>query len=514
MRGDTRRRSILLAALLVGPLLVAGIGQVQASEHEHTATDETIEGQGGTDIHITVFEPAGASAEDPVPVILHSHGWSGSRWTDVSQAEAYLDAGYGVVSIDHRGHGDSGGQAQVMDPDFEAEDDQAVIDHVAGLDWVQLDGPGDPVLGAIGGSYGGGYQFITALDETHETGDTRLDALSPDITWHDLAQSLAPNEVPRSLWVDALYWLAKAGPTEIAPWIDEAYQQGVVTGDVPEDAATRFYEHSPAWFVDRGTRLDVPTLISQGEPDNLFPLNQAVDNWQRTLTDDARAESLLLGHLTGHTLPSVVPPGNAVPTGNPCADAFGGMTELRLAFFDVHLRDRAADLPDAPVNLATEDGACVSMDDLPGTSPHAVGEDLLVNAGPAGAPVRAAIDGSSGPSTVSGIPTLEATVDVTRPYPSVAQPVRVFVGIAVGASPADARVLGNQWMPIQLPGPGTYSVSMDLAGVSDEVAAEESLYLVVSPTVDQFAHNPSRAPALVELTDITVGLPLVGPSAS
>src|SRR3712207_7113541 len=62
-------------------------------------------------------------------------------------------------------------------PERETEDIQAVIDHVADIDWVALDAPGDPVLGAIGGSYGGGYQTMTALDEIHETGHTRFNAL-------------------------------------------------------------------------------------------------------------------------------------------------------------------------------------------------------------------------------------------------------------------------------------------------------------------------------------------------
>lgn len=505
-----------LAVLLVALALTAPVlaDASSAQEDAHTATDETLTSFDGTEIAITVFRPAGASSGDPVPVILHSHGWTGSRWTEVSEAEAYLEEGYGVVSIDQRGHGDSGGQAEILDPDIEAEDDQVVIDHIATLDWVQLDEPGDPVLGAIGGSYGGGYQFITALDQTHETGSTRLDALAPDITWHDLAQSLAPNDVPRSLWNDALYWLAKAGPTEIAPWIDDAYREAVVTGSAPEDAAQRFYEHSPAWFVDQGTQLDVPALITQGETDNLFPLNEAVHNWERTLTDAARADSFLVGHLTGHTLPSIVPPGSTIPAGNPCAEAFGGTTGLRLAFFDTHLKGEAATLPANPVNLATEDGTCVALDALPDTVEHPVSRPLVTNAGPAGVPVRAGLDGATGPATISGIPTLSATVDVTRPSPYISEPVRVFVGLAVGATPADARVLGNQWMPIQLPGPGTHTVSMDLSGVSDELSANEQLYLVVSPNVDQFAHHPSRVPALVELTDVQVGVPLVGAAAS
>ncbi|MGH8986790.1 MAG: alpha/beta hydrolase family protein [Acidimicrobiia bacterium] len=81
--------------------------------------------------------------------------------------------------MDQRAHGDSEGQAHVQDPTKETEDVKAVIDHVAKLEWVKLDRPGDPVLAAIGGSYGGGYQTMTALDEIHETGRTRFRRATP-----------------------------------------------------------------------------------------------------------------------------------------------------------------------------------------------------------------------------------------------------------------------------------------------------------------------------------------------
>ena len=63
---------------------------------------------------------------------------------------------------------------------------------------------GDPVLGAIGGSYGGGYQFVGALSEVRDRGATRFDALVPEITWFSLTESLFPQGVPRTEWAAAL----------------------------------------------------------------------------------------------------------------------------------------------------------------------------------------------------------------------------------------------------------------------------------------------------------------------
>ena len=86
----------------------------------------TIPSFDGTGIEIIVCKPAGASVSDPAPVVLHSHGWGGSRWADCGSAQGWLDAGWGAVSISQRGFGNSGGEAHVHDPDFEGRDNIAV----------------------------------------------------------------------------------------------------------------------------------------------------------------------------------------------------------------------------------------------------------------------------------------------------------------------------------------------------------------------------------------------------
>src|SRR3712207_2145473 len=138
------------------------------------------------------FKPGAASKRNRVPVVFHSHGWGGSRTTGVDSFKSYLDAGFGVLSFDQRGFGESGGKAHVEDPAFEGEDVIRLINHVAKLNWVAKDRPNDPVLGAIGGSYGGGYQFVGAFTEVMKFGRTRFDALAPEITWYSPNQSLRP----------------------------------------------------------------------------------------------------------------------------------------------------------------------------------------------------------------------------------------------------------------------------------------------------------------------------------
>src|SRR5687767_8821047 len=61
-----------LIALAVLAAAVLGAGTAQAA---HTATSEVLKSKkDGIDIAITIFQPETATAENPVPLILHSHG--------------------------------------------------------------------------------------------------------------------------------------------------------------------------------------------------------------------------------------------------------------------------------------------------------------------------------------------------------------------------------------------------------------------------------------------------------
>src|SRR5687768_6328918 len=68
------------------------------------------------EICYSLFKPAGAGPKAQVPLLMHSHGWGGTRTTDAASFQEFLDAGYGVLSYDQRGFGESGGQAHVENP--------------------------------------------------------------------------------------------------------------------------------------------------------------------------------------------------------------------------------------------------------------------------------------------------------------------------------------------------------------------------------------------------------------
>lgn len=513
----TRSFSVLAASILLGVLVAAPASAV-------TSSDVTITSFDGTPIVITVCQPDGASAGSPVPVILHGHGWGGSRSGCGSFGDE-LAAGFGVVSIDFRGFGASGGQANVHDPDFEGRDVLAIIDYVAGLPWVELDAPGDPVMGAIGGSYGGGYQFMAALLETAENGDTRLDALAPEITWYDLTQALAPNGVVRTAWVSALF---AAGAAALPSYVHEGYAYTMATGMPPDgsipgtpDIWTEFRQHGPVHYASQGIQLDIPVLIGQGHPDTLFNLNEGLHNFFSTLTPAARAESYFIGYNGGHVLPFAYPP-NVSSSGDPCsADALGGsgnFGDLAIQFFNVHLKGVAGTLPAHPIGLATADtDRCVWLDDLPepeSARPRllpnlpglAVAPGLGVTLTGLGAPVYLPlVENAEGGFTLAGIPRLSGTLT------AAVVEARAFVGLAVGATPATAQIVDQQWMPIRAPLPEVLSpLDMDMAAIAIDVPEGDNLYLVLSPLVDQFALHGSRVPGAMVFTDLQVDLPVIG----
>ena len=105
-----------LALALLGALAATTVGLAPASSAAAapTTTDgclESVPDAGGTEpveICYSIHQPGTASAEAPVPVLLEGHGWGGSRQADAASFQRYLDAGYGVISFDQRGFGESG----------------------------------------------------------------------------------------------------------------------------------------------------------------------------------------------------------------------------------------------------------------------------------------------------------------------------------------------------------------------------------------------------------------------
>lgn len=505
----TKRLSVLL-------LLVAMVGAPAARADAHEMTSLFVTSFDGTPIDINVCRPAGADAEHPVPVVLGSHGWGGQKSSCLGRTD-FFDAGIGFASMTQRGNGSSGGENNVMDPDLEGRDIMAVLDHLASLDWVlKDDGPGgvDPVVGGLGGSYGGGFQWVGAFADQYFRGaPTRFNALSPGNTWYDLRTSLAPNGVMRTVIVGGLY----AGGVQnnnLAPWVHAAMASSIATGRVldgpaPADFGSEIHQHGAAWFVEQGERLDIPVFIRQGAGDLVFNLNQGIDALSLALTPSARRRSMLVSHQAGHGLPEkapLLPVDVAVPAGPlPYTERSEEICDApdEVAWFRHTLLGAPLELGPR-LRLRTVDGACLTLDEFPEPSYIEVNPLIgtVMPVGVRGPATFAPIE--SGPLTLAGAPTLSLTATTAD------ADARTFWGLAIGTSEEDARLIGGQWMPTRIAGPAVATtIRTELGAVVAELEPGEILYLVASPYADQFIAHGSRAPGAVVVDDVVVGLPVV-----
>ncbi|MFD7157249.1 CocE/NonD family hydrolase [Kribbella sp. NPDC059898] len=490
-----RRRVLALVgvvALLLSPVVPAAAD----STVTNGCVDSVPEPGTTTPVKIcyTLFRPANATKQHTVPLIFHSHGWGGSRTTDPAAFKAWLDAGFGVLSFDQRSFGQSTGVAHVMSPDYEGRDVVKLVDLVAGLDWVTKQRPGDPLIGAIGGSYGGGYQFAGAFTELRERGATRFDALAPEITWWDLKQSLAPQEAARTLWLSILF---AGGGTHLPPAVSKAFVALIATGAWPSGQAGRdldaFFAHNgPAWHVAQGRRLDIPVLFGQGISDNLFNLNQGLMNFDHALTAKARARSIFVGYNGGHTLPAVVPPGYATP-GDPCSIALGSPTfsSLSIRFMQEKLLHKKEGLTGfGAYHLSTADGRCLTQRSLTSNKRFPLGK-IVVPTG-VGLPVNLPI--AKGPITIAGTPAVTANV-----YTIIPQSAAYFA-LSVGTNPLTAKVVQNNTMPLreQRAAHGVRR-TFELPAIAVDVPKGQNLYLTVAPIADMYAGQRGPLPGLMML---------------
>ena len=511
-RRTTLCSTLAAAALAAAPLVTLTPTAAVAATTVKNGCFTSVPDPGATEnvqICYSLFKPSGASSDRKVPMLVHSHGWGGSRTKDPASFQRFVDAGYGVISFDQRGWGESGGHAYVENPRVEGHDVRRLVDLVSGLGWVRKDAPGDPRMGAIGGSYGGGYQFLAAFEELRLGGKPVFDALAPEITWNDLSRSLAPDGVVRTEWGAALS-AASLRSDALPRNIYKALIEGVLTGEWPdgstpggENLNAFFKRNGPKWHVSQGRKLDIPVLFGQGTTDTLFNLQQGLTNWRTALTDRARRRSIFVGYNGGHVLPSIFPRG-VDTTSDPCSRKLvgGSFQALSLKFFNETLKGRDTGLGGwNRFHLATPDDTCTTVTSV--APDQAVSLGTVATTTAAGPPIAYEI--AKGPIRIAGSSHL--TGDVTTVTPKS----RAFYGLAVGTSPADAHLIQNNVMPINEPDIVLgASRRVELPAVAVDVPEGQTLYLLATAFSDTFGGMNSRTPGVVVLENTKVHLPSVG----
>ncbi|WP_346537916.1 alpha/beta fold hydrolase [Micromonospora sp. DPT] len=325
------RRRIAVASVVVVLLVAAAVWAARPDRPGFRTESALVTVRSGpagdqpVELDTTLWLPDGASADRRVPAVLLAHGFGGTKDSVRSDAEDLVTRGYAVLTWTARGFGRSGGEIHLDHPDYEIRDAQRLLDRLAERPEIRTDAAGDPRVGVVGGSYGGGLALLLAAQ------DQRVDAIVPMITWNDLSRAFLPESTGRPA-TDGVFkkgWAgiffggggnagsgpaglsgtsaaqpegapASAGPASPAPGagpgtgprsgpapaadpscgrfaadVCAAYLRIATTGRADQAAVDLLRRSSPAGVLDR---IKAPTLLVQGEADTLFPLTEADAN--------------------------------------------------------------------------------------------------------------------------------------------------------------------------------------------------------------------------------------------
>ena len=483
---------------------------VPATPVEGTPSDLDITSFDGTTIRAHWF-PAGAAE---APTILMGPGWS--QPGDTSQEGTPIlgalgigpmnERGYNVLTWDPRGFAGSTGTATVNDPGNEGRDVQVLLDWVAEQPEARTDGEGDPRVGMVGASYGGGIQLTVAGI------DCRVDALVPNIAWHSLETSLYGHETVKAGWAGVLSSVA-AGAT-LDPHIASANASGQATGTLSDE------DHQ--WFVDRGPgdlveQIRTPTLFVHGTVDTLFTLQEAITNFEILQAHDVPVS--MLWYCGGHGA-------CLTDAGDPAT-----ITEASFAWLDRYLQDDEDAATGPVVSVIDQDGQRWTGDDYPeepngsigfgasGGTPLALTADSV--AGPLVdaesddpltglvspiTPARAAVaveasTTADADALVLGAPHLTLTYAGTTP--DGPEPTRVFAQLVDAGT---GLVVGNQITPVPVELDGEeHTVEVDMEVVAHHLEPGAELVLQIVATTPAYA--TPRLGGEITITDLGVELP-------
>lgn len=472
----------------------------------------------GTSIVYDLYEPLAASASHPVNALLEQPGWSG--WGPYASDCALstsgvgldppvaLSGGYAFLTWDPRGFGQSGGASQVDSPLAEGRDVSALIDQVLrGRAEIAVDHNrhdktyGQPAVGMMGGSYGGGIQFAAAAF------DPRIKAIVPQWAWNDLDYSLFPGGVPKQTWFELLFGEGAAlstashythlescshtAGTQLTaiydPNLERAWAQVTSTGYPDAQTLAWFAQRSMAVFGagSAGHVPDVPTLMIQGTTDTLFNLNEAWANYQMIKARHPAVPVKLIGFCGGHAgcQYSSTPP-SGFEAGVPDATF---IDQQEINWFNVYLRhDRGAADTLPTVVLQDQTGVWHTLDSFPTRS----------------APGAAAYTSTpfSGTLVSTGVPS-----DWGNPFnlDEYAAPSNAHDPGALSVPILTAPAAGNPNLP-----PQPQHVALNLVGVGYRLPPGDTLALQISSASAPSASD--RGAALTTLSG-SVELPTLAP---
>ena len=414
-------------------------------------------------------------------------------------------AGYNVVTWDPRGEFDSGGVLQLDNPFYEGRDVSALVSWIASENPATLNGPGDPKVGMVGGSYGGAIQLVAAST------DPRIDAIVPDIAWNSLNQSL----YPRATFKTAYGSLLLLGLVLTQARINSQIFTGVLTGDV----FGRLSQASQAGLASSGptallAKLTAPTLLTQGIADDLFPLDQSLANAQAIIGNGTTAKLIWFCGGHGFCVDPISPDQPGILTGASMAwlaqyvtgNGTDAMSIPRFQWFDqLGNRYAATKLPNesgfndlAPATATLGGGTLMIVPILGGSGPGA--GTLPFSLGGA-SPARNAIDV---PLTVPVSTQVVGAPTVSFTYQGLGNSRAVFAQIVDNST---NLVLGQIVTPVPVTLDGKpHQVSIDLNDIVYTYGGTKPGSLTLQITSSATAYENSSI-GVITISDVAVALP-------
>lgn len=328
--------------------VAAGDGSYQCGSTSPRSTAATWD---GTPIDVSVALPdSGAFGPGPYPLVMMFHGYGQSKLA-FSSMKHYTDQGYAVFTMTDRGMYESCGSAASVaaDPDgcdgqyvhllddrYEVRDAQYFAGQLVDEGFVQ-----PTRIAATGLSYGAGMSMALAalkdrmmlpngrLVPWKSPGGTSLSlaVAAPFSAWSDLAYALSPNGrfldylrdnpydpdhvgVMKSSIVNGLFLAgntagryAPAGTlpsADLAGWLNltdggEPYRNSIAVSSMLSEI-TRYHS---SYYIDHSAK-PAPLFIAMGFTDDIFPVDEALRYYNRTLAQYPSADiGLFLGDF-GH----------------------------------------------------------------------------------------------------------------------------------------------------------------------------------------------------------------------
>lgn len=212
------------------------------------------------------------------PIVVMAHGLSGTRRDGLGPfAERFAAAGIAALLFDHRGFGDSGGEADLFEPGRQLDDWRAAIAFARSLPGI------DPErVATFGSSMGGGNALAAAAD------DPRVAAAVSQVPFLDMVR-----QAHRSSPLVTARMLAAAARGKQLPAVGQPHEAALINAPggeagwrhvvaIGEDSRWR-NRVSSRWLLGRPYRpsrhaagLHCPWLLCVGEADRVAKPGPAI----------------------------------------------------------------------------------------------------------------------------------------------------------------------------------------------------------------------------------------------